>query len=192
MNPKVIRCKDSQHFLTVRQMTPDATGLYVQNELAAVEKQAFDQGFQEGERSAKRLYESKAEAAAKKYDQSIAEMITAYRTLVAAAERNAVQLAMAIARKVIQRELHIEASDVAGRAAEALASVQTHPGIVLKVSVQDAARLRQMVTQINPSVSVQEDPSMKPGDFIIDTSRTHLDGRIESQLEEIEQRFLEE
>ena len=44
--------------------------------------------------------------------------------LVSAAEKNAVQLAMAIARKVIQREFHIEPNDVAAQAIEALESVR--------------------------------------------------------------------
>ena len=68
----------------------------------------------------------------------------------------------------------------------------TQPGLVLKVSVQDATRLRETVDQMNLSVVVIEDPSMKQGDFMIDTSRTHIDARIASQLEQIEKTFLEE
>ena len=190
MNPKLIRCKDPQHYPTIRQRN-NSDGLYI-DPMAEAEKQAFERGFREGEQTARRLFESKAEAAAKRYDQSIGEMAGAYRALVSAAEKNAVQLAMAIARKVIQREFHIEPMDVAAQATQALESVRTQPGIVLKVSVQDAARLRDTVDQMNLSVVVIEDPSMKQGDFMIDTSRTHIDARIASQLEQIEKMFLEE
>jgi flagellar biosynthesis/type III secretory pathway protein FliH len=191
MNPKVIRCKDPQLYLTIRQ-TGRTDGLFVPDPVVEAEKRAFERGLLEGERNAKRLFEAKTEAAAKRYDQSVAEMAGAYRALVSAAEKNAVQLAMAIARKVIQREFHIEANDVAARATEALESVQTQPGIVLRVSVQDATRLREAVNQMNLSIVINEEPSMKQGDFMIDTSRTHLDGRIASQLEQIEKNFLEE
>jgi flagellar biosynthesis/type III secretory pathway protein FliH len=192
MNPKVIRCKDPQHYLTIRQTSQDDSALFIQDPIAEAEKHAFERGLMEGERNARRLFESKAEAAARRYDQSIGEMAGAYRALVSAAETNAVQLAMAIARKVIQREFHIEPNDIAARATEALESVRTQPRIVLKVSVQDAARLRETVDQTNLPVVVNEDPSMKQGDFMIDTSRTHIDGRIASQLEQIEKDFLEE
>jgi len=192
MNPKVIRCKDPQHYLTIRETSGNDGGLLVYDPIAEAEKHAFERGLLEGERNARQLFESKAEAAARKYDQGIAEMAGAYRALVSAAEKNAVQLAMAIARKVIQREFHIEPRDIAARATQALESVRTHPSIVLRVSAQDSARLRKTVDQMNLSVVVNEDPSMKQGDFVIDTSRTHLDGRITSQLEQIQKDFLEE
>ena len=192
MNPKVIRCKDPQNYLTIRQTGQNDSGILFQDPIAEAEKRAFEKGLLEGERNARRVFEAKADAAARRYDKGIAEMAGAYRTLVSAAETNAVQLAMAIARKVIQREFHFEPSDVAARATKALESVRTQPGIVLKVSVHDAARLREMVDQTNLSVVVNEDPSMKQGDFMIDTSRTHIDGRIASQLEQIEKDFLEE
>jgi flagellar assembly protein FliH len=160
--------------------------------MAEVEKRAFEQGFAEGERAAKRFFESVAEAAAKRYDDGIAEMAGAYRSLVSVAEKNAVKLAIAIARKVIQREFHIEPNDVATRATQIIEGIRTQPGILLRVSVQDASRLQQKVAETYPSVSVQADPSIKQGDFMIDTSQTHLDGRISTQLEEVERGLLED
>src|SRR5262249_47262136 len=115
MNPKVIRCKDPQNYLTIRHAIPNG-GLSAQDPMAELEKRALEQGYLEGERAAKRLYESRTEAAAKKYDQSVVEMAGAYRALVSVAEKNAVQLAIAIARKVIQREFNIKPNDVAARA----------------------------------------------------------------------------
>jgi hypothetical protein len=41
------------------------------------------------------------------------------------------------------------------------------------------------------SVVVQEDVSLQPGDFMIDTTQTHFDGRVEKQTEALARAMLE-
>jgi flagellar biosynthesis/type III secretory pathway protein FliH len=157
-----------------------------------VEKQAFEQGYNEGERIGKQMGEKMMETAVKRYDRSIQDLCTAHRALVAVMERQTVELALAISKKVIQRELTIDPDLVSALATVALKRVHGHESITLRLSTQDAARVRAAIEAANSSVTVKEDPALERGDFVLDTGQTHLDGRIGGQIETVGRALFDE
>ena len=157
-----------------------------------VEKQAFEQGYQEGERIGKEMGERMVESAVKRYDRSISEMATAYKSVLVAMEVKTVQLALHISRKVIQREVTTDPDLVSALASVALRRVQSHNSITLRVSRHDYPRVSEVIADMNPAVIVKEDPGFERGDFIVDSSQTHLDGRIFNQVDTLGRALLEE
>jgi flagellar assembly protein FliH len=100
-------------------------------------------------------------------------------------EEQTVQLALEIARKIVQRELTLDQDLVAALAAVVLKRVSGHQDITLRVSRHDFPRLRVAITNVNPAVTVKDDATLERGDFVVETGQTFLDGRLSSQIESI-------
>ncbi len=150
-----------------------------------VEKQAFEQGYKEGERVGKQTGERMMATAVQRYDRSIHELAAAHQSLREAMEKAAVQLALAVATKVIHREITMDPDLVAALVSVALKRVQGQTAVTVRVSSHDHARLDTALRLLNSSISVTEDPSLDRGDFVIDSVQTHVDGRVSSQIEAI-------
>jgi flagellar assembly protein FliH len=162
-----------------------------QEQIMQIEKQAFDQGFAEGERAGKQMAEAMVETICRRHEKSCAEVAASHKAIAQSMEEQTVQLALEIARKIVQRELATDPDLVAALAAVALKRVSGHLSITLRVSRNDSERVRAAIASVNPSVSVKEDPALDRGDFLIETGQTHLDGRLSDQIETIGRALLE-
>ena len=156
-----------------------------QERVMDVEKQAFEQGYAEGERIGKQMGEKMVETVVKRYDNGIAQLAQTHKALVEAMEEQTVRLALAISRKIVQRELTMDPDIVQALASVALKRVLSHQSITLRVSRQDFEHVRAAVTAANPAITVKDDATLERGDFVVDTAQTHLDGRVASQIETI-------
>ena len=104
------------------------------------------------------------------------------------AEADMVQLAVAIARRVIRRELAVDPEALHGLVLGALEKLQVqeisrvrvHPSHVASVSEFLRDRAHGAV------IEVVADSSGAPGAAVFETSRGNLDASVESQLSEIE------
>src|SRR5205085_3359197 len=163
-----------------------------QDHVMDVEKQAFEQGYAEGERIGKQMGEKMVETVVKRYDNGIAKLVEAHKTLVEAMEEQTVRLALEIARKIVQRELTMDPDLVAALAAVALKRVSGHQTIALRVSRHDFARVRVAVGVVNPAVNVKDDATLERGDFVIETGQTFLDGKVSSQIDTIGRALFDE
>lgn len=157
-----------------------------------VEKQAFEQGYREGERIGKQMGEKMMETVIKRYENSIVELAQSHKALVAEMEENTVRLALEISRKIVQRELTMDADIITALATVALKRVQTHESITLRVSRHDYERVRAGIANVNPAVNVKPDASLERGDFVVDTAQTHLDGRVGKQIDAIAKALFDE
>ena len=154
-----------------------------QEHVLNVEKDAFEQGYAEGERIGKQMGEKIVETVVKRYEHSIAGLAESHKQLVQSMEAQTVQLALEIARKIVQRELTLDQDLVAALAAVVLKRVSGHQDITLRVSRHDFPRLRVAIMNVNPAVTVKDDATLERGDFVVETGQTFLDGRLSSQIE---------
>ncbi len=104
------------------------------------------------------------------------------------AESELVQLALAIARRVLRRELTVDPEALHGLVLASLEKlelqeicrVRVHPSLAGRV----AAALPSSYT--GAPIDVVPDPSCDPGGVIFETTRGNLDASVETQLREIE------
>ena len=157
-----------------------------------VEKHAFEQGYAEGERIGKQMGEATADSICKRYENSLAELAASHKRMAQAMEEQTVQLSLEIARKIVQRELAMDPDLIAALATVALKRLTGHQSITLRVGRHDFERVREAVADVNTAVTVKDDPALERGDFMIETGKTHLDGRISSQIETISRALLDE
>jgi len=151
-----------------------------------IRKQAFQEGYAEGERGAAQKAEQCQRAALDALAQMVKELASLKPRLRGEAERELVALAFAISRRVLRRELTIHAQTVLAIVRTCLEEFKRLEIHRVRVNPRDfelvAGHLRGDRSQ---PIEVMADPLVSPGGAVFLTSQGELDGRIETQLEEI-------
>jgi flagellar assembly protein FliH len=144
-----------------------------------------------------------AAEARKKFDELLAGERTAIATALAGftrersayyrnIEEEAVQLALAIARKILHREAQVDPLLLMGIVRVALEQIEAATGVTLAVAPQQAPEWqRYLASQIHPGdlPQIVEDPAVPPQQCQLRTSMGTAQLGIEVQLKEIEQGF---
>jgi flagellar biosynthesis/type III secretory pathway protein FliH len=107
--------------------------------------------------------------------------------LLGEAEREVVALALAVARKLLGRELAASPDAVIALARAALGEARERREVLLRVSPGDAAAIRAAestlaATLARARLGLREDPALAPGDVVVETEAGRVDARIGSQL----------
>jgi flagellar assembly protein FliH len=195
MSSRIIRGDDRIRKSDIRSIAFDVernAALEHEELLRITQQQAYEKGFLDGDRVGRQAGELMVQTTASRYERAIAELIHAHEALQRSMETQTVELALEIARKVIQREVSTDPDLVSALALVALKRVQSHHAITLRVSRYDFARIHDAVTAVNGAVSIVEDSSLERGDFMMDTGSTHLDARLQTQVENLGRAMLAE
>lgn len=152
-------------------------------ELEAARREAYQQGIEEGRRLAAAQLESETARLAR----AIEEIAGLKPRLRASAERELVELALAIARRILRRELHVDAEAVLGLAKAALEKASLREVTEVRLHPDLAAPVRAHLARIGApqSIEVRQDPSLEPGAVLVETVRGTIDASLETQLDEI-------
>jgi flagellar assembly protein FliH len=104
------------------------------------------------------------------------------------AEQDLIRLAMAVARRIIRRELTIDPDALHGLILGALEKLQGQEVCRVRLHPSHAAAVTACLKQIAAAspVEVIPDASREVGTVIFETDRGNLDASVESQLREIE------
>lgn len=145
-------------------------------------------GLREGEAAGRAKAAAEVQPVIERLSRSIEEISVLRTRLRREAEEDLIRLALAIARRIIRRELAVDPDAIHGLVLGALEKLQgqeicrvrAHPSLAAQVT----ACLRQRATVI--PVEVIPDASKPPGTVIFETSRGNLDASVETQLGEIE------
>ena len=109
---------------------------------------------------------------------------------LAEARGEALDLALEVARRLLGRALAADPAVVRGAAAEALAAARGRRRLVLRLHPAAAAALHGEGTALAalagvPSVALEADPSLEPGDAVVETEAGGVDGRLATRLESL-------
>jgi flagellar assembly protein FliH len=151
-------------------------------------KEAHAAGMREGEAAGRSRAAAELQPVLERLQRSIAELAGLRAWFRREAETDLIRLALAIARRILRRELAVDPDAIHGLVLAALEKLQgqeicrvrvhpAHAGIV-------SGCLRQMAAAA--AVEVLPDASRELGTVIFETERGNLDASVESQLREIE------
>ena len=114
-------------------------------------------------------------------------------------EERTVSVAVAIAEKLIRRELGDNPGSIRDRVREAITRLKSEPVVAVRANPKDAVFLRQLVhpgtedTPTPPSeprprgeIELVEDPSVEAGGFVVETRLAVYDHTVSSLLQKIE------
>lgn len=152
-------------------------------ELESARRQAFQQGLEEGRRQAA----EQLDASLARLARSVEEVAGLKPRLRAEAERELVAISLAIARRVLRRELHVDPDAVLGLAKAALEKAALREVTEIRLHPAHAPAVRAHLARIGApqGIRVHEDSSLEPGAVLVETARGAIDASLETQLDEI-------
>lgn len=161
-----------------------------QKERLAAERAA---GFAEAEAKLRQEFEQKAERQAARITQTIADFGQAQKDYFARVESEVVQLALAIAGKILHREAQVDPMLVAAIVHLALGQLKDGSCATIRVRPEQAQRWRDhMAAQtLNLTVNVVEEADLEPGDCVLDTELGTVNFSLDAQLKEVERGFFD-
>jgi len=152
---------------------------------------ARQQGFEEGKAAATESLAGQIEAMQMKLARSIEELTGSRLRYRRQAEKDVVALALAVARRILHRELTVAPEALLGLVKAALDKMEAGEVHQVRVSRGDAPLLRQFFEQMGlpQRLEVIADANLAPGGVLIESSRGRLDASVDTQLAEIERGF---
>jgi flagellar assembly protein FliH len=151
-------------------------------------REAHAAGMREGEAAGRARAAADLQPVIDRLGRSIDELAGLRARLRSEAEADLIKLALAIARRVLRRELAIDPEALHGLVLAALEKLQGQEICRVKVHPSHAALVTECLRQIvtGATVEIILDPSREPGAIVFETARGNLDASVESQLQEIE------
>ncbi len=163
-----------------------------------LEEQAYIRGFEIGEEEGLESARSRVEALIVSLDQALLGLNKAKKDLALITEREAVELALSIARKIVHQEIATDRGVIVNVVKKALKKVSNHKKIKIRLSPADIDVMNEVKLQMPgltdsfDEVIFEGDTSIGNGGCVIDTNFGDVDARIEKQLLTIEAMFKEE
>jgi flagellar assembly protein FliH len=151
-------------------------------------RDARAQGYSEGEAAGRGQASAEVRPVIERLARSIEEIAGFRARLRREAEADTIQLALAIARRVLRRQLAIDPEALHGLVLGALEKLEGQEVSRVRVHPAHAALVKGCLEQMSTGarVEVLPDPSRELGGVLFETQRGNLDASIDSQLQEIE------
>ena len=148
-------------------------------------KEAWQAGYAEGAASGRREAEAKAAAAVEQLGQAIREIQALRPRLRREAGEDLLRLSLAIARRILHRELALDPEALLGIIHAAFTRIDDKENVKVRIHPSHAAALQAYVARSGLRVEVQADAGLAPGGLVFETARGDLDASIDTQLREI-------
>jgi flagellar assembly protein FliH len=154
-------------------------------------EQARQQGYRQGQTEAAQAAAARVDALMGKLARTIEELATYRPRLRREAEEDVVKLALAIAKRIIGRELSIDPDIILALVKAGIQKLDARDIQRVSAHPEDAARIRSFLEGWNGPVRIEvsADNSLERGAVVFSTSRGALDLSVNTQLAEIERGF---
>jgi flagellar assembly protein FliH len=180
--------EDGKHSPADEAAVLRAQAVQMQQQYEQRAREAQAAGVREGESAGRARAQAEMQPVMERLARSIEEIGGLRARLRVEAEADLVKLALAIARRILRREIAIDPDALHGIILGALQKLQGQEIARVKVHPSHAPALTACLRQsLNvETIEVIADPSREPGGILFETLRGNLDASIESQLQEIE------
>ena len=161
--------------------------------LEATAKQAYAEGFAQGERDATHLAEERIAPLMATLQSVLAELTTMRQKRLSQIENEVIDLALHIGRKIVGQALQTNRDAVAGIVREALKHTEDLEKICIRLNPEDLRHLRQTPgfenVKASERVQLEGDNAIDSGGCLVQTEYGEIDARIEEQFRTIEEAF---
>lgn len=171
---------------------PDQIG----GRLSAIERDAYERGFASGERAGKELGLKQVEASHQLVTRLIEALQQVKPTLLESAEKEILQIAVAVARRILRQEFSHNPEHLLGAIRAVLQKMGQIESLVIRLHPHDLERLRKernKVVELIGNVQwfrLEPDASLLQGECLVESNDQIVDLRIDSQLSVIEEELL--
>jgi flagellar assembly protein FliH len=174
--------------------SPDSEQLVARiRELEAAVEIRTQEAYRRGCREAEQQTAARLEPVIQRYAAAVQEVAATRPRARREAEEDIVMLGVAIARKLLQREISVDPDSLLGLVKAALQRIEVREIHRVRVHPDDARALAEVLNgpESHRKIEISPDPSLERGAVIMETSRGNLDASVETQLKEIERGFLD-
>lgn len=154
----------------------------------------FEQGRQRAQQELRSEFNAALASNREQIGQALTQFALERQSYYRRIEGEVVELALAIARKILHREVQIDPNALAGIVRITLEKLDTGTKVNLRVHPKEAPDWRHYFAcriEDVPAPEVHEDPAIAPGECRIETSLGSTEVGLESQLKEIETGLLD-
>jgi flagellar assembly protein FliH len=161
--------------------------------LAALEREAFTKGYAQGERAGLEAGGKRAEAMLRRVAQTLEELAGLRTTLMQQSERQMVQLALTLARRIVGREIALDPELIAAMAHVAITKLGTANPATIRLHPEDYTIVaRDGERWAGAQVTVIPDPSIARGGCMVESDFGCIDASLDRQFEEMTRALLGE
>ena len=163
----------------------------VNQEIEKAAEEAYARGFSMGVDSCKAEAAAEVRPVIERLSQSINKLADLRPTLRRSAEEDMVKLSIAVARRILNRELSIDPDSVQSIVRVALEKLQSREISRVRIHASHEGAVRSCLTRLGASNQIQlaPDSSLEVGALIFETTHGDFDASVEFQLREIERGF---
>jgi flagellar biosynthesis/type III secretory pathway protein FliH len=186
---------DAQH--TPKSLTADAHTLNqriaeLEQALVKTEASAYARGRREAEAEAHQRYSASMQSTADRLAQAVKQLADLRPRLCKEAEADLLRLGLAIAQRILHRELNIDPTALQALVKLSLDRLGRQEEIRVRVSPSLADPVRAILAKVSSRpINVNADSTLEAGALIFETTRGQLDASIHSQLDEIERGLID-
>lgn len=162
-----------------------------QAHLAALEREAFASGHASGERAGLEAGKTRAEAMLRRLAQTLDELRSLRATMIRQTEQQMVQLALAIAKRILRREATIDEDLLVAMARVALERLGDAGSATIRLNPEDCSHTVQRHGDhwAGARVRVIADPSVSRGGCLVESDFGLIDASVEAQFEQVARSF---
>lgn len=166
-----------------------------QEKVEQSKKNAFEAGYENGLKDGKLIGKKEIEPILMNMQRAIDEINNIKISLTKNTEYEAVELSIAIAKKIVGNEININKNVVKKIVNEALKKVDGHENIKIKINPDEMQILHENRIELKDAVDCLKDieiigdASVSCGGCIVETNIGDIDARIEKQFKVIEDAF---
>ena len=171
---------------------PEVDVAAIQAQLGQVERDAFARGFAQGEASATATSSERGEEMLQRLTQTLQDLQRLRAEMIRQTERQMVQLALAVARRIAHREISLDQDLLIAMARVALERLGENARATVRLHPEDfqatgGARVGQA---LGTNVTVLADPHVERGGCRVESDLGTIDAGIDAQIQEIARALL--
>jgi flagellar assembly protein FliH len=150
---------------------------------------AYQRGLRDGEAAAARKFAEHSNQIVEQMSRAIEQLALHRSKIHREAEPELVRLSLAIARRILRRELSVDPDALLGLIKAGLEKIESAEAHRVRVHPDHAEALKKQLEGAARPIAVTADASLAPGAVVFETARGALDAGLETQLAEIERGF---
>jgi len=160
-------------------------------DIEQLEKEAYHRGFAEGKGVGRHQAAIELQPVLDRLTRSLAELSSLRARIRKEAESDLVKLSIAVARRVLHRELTLDPESISGIIRVALEKLESRELSQVRVHPDQEPAVRAALERLNEgrNMELKADPSLQSGDLLFETNHGTVDASMEMQLREIERGF---
>jgi flagellar assembly protein FliH len=188
-NPLILEAQKHHGGLAQGQKTE------LEDKIKQAKQESYDKGFTEGVNKGITVQKEETRRAINAVAELMAELTKLRHEIIEKTEQQIVQLAFAIAAKVIHQEVKQDTTVVASVLREAVRSVTDRDGMKVRLNPHDFKYIMEIKEDFLKemdgvkNIVFKEDPGIKAGGVMVETIFGEVDARLEQQFNEIKAGF---